>query len=152
MYKCAIIGVSGSRAHGLAEAYAHVRRGKLAAISSRQQGQLDAFGEKFAVEKPDLVHVNTPPTVRLEIMQAAEATKIPSLVIEKPLACQGEDFVAIREYAAGSSVKISINHQLHFHPRRMALQHLVHDGKIGGVRSIEASARMNLAYQGTHAL
>ncbi len=165
MYKCAIIGVSGSRAHGLAEAYAHVRRGKLAAISSRQQDQLDAFGEKFdvdmrytdyremfAVEKPDLVHVNTPPTVRLEIMQAAEAAKIPSLVIEKPLACQGEDFVAIREYAASSSVKISINHQLHFHPRRMALQHLVHDGKIGGVRSIEASARMNLAYQGTHAL
>ena len=141
MYKCAIIGVSGGRAHGLAEAYAHVCRGKLAAISSRQQDKLDTFGEKFgvnvrytdyremfAVEKPDLVHVNTPPTVRLEIMEAAEAAGIPSLVIEKPLACQGEDFMAIREFAARSSVKISINHQLHFHPRRMALQHLVQDG------------------------
>jgi len=165
MYKCAIIGVSGGRAHGLAEAYAHVCRGKLAAISSRQKDKLDAFGEKFgvavrhtdyremfAVEKPDLVHVNTPPTVRLEIMEAAEAAGIPSLVIEKPLACQGEDFMAIREFAARSSVKISINHQLHFHPRRMALQHLVQDGKIGDIRSIEASARMNLAYQGTHSL
>ena len=36
MYKCAIIGVSGGRARGLAEAYAHVHRGKLAAISTRQ--------------------------------------------------------------------------------------------------------------------
>ncbi|MCJ7548272.1 MAG: Gfo/Idh/MocA family oxidoreductase [Anaerolineae bacterium] len=76
------------------------------------------YREMFAVEKPDLVHVNTPPTVRLEIMEGAETAGIPSLVIEKPLACQGEDFVAIRGFAARSSVKISINHQLHFHPRR----------------------------------
>jgi predicted dehydrogenase len=34
----------------------------------------------------------------------------------------------------------------------MALQHLVEDGRIGEVRFIEASARMNLAYQGTHSL
>ena len=34
----------------------------------------------------------------------------------------------------------------------MALQRLVQDGAIGDVRFIEASARMNLAYQGTHSL
>jgi predicted dehydrogenase len=49
-------------------------------------------------------------------------------------------------------VKVAINHQLHFHPRRTALQRLVAEGKIGTVRFIEASARMNLAYQGTHSL
>jgi predicted dehydrogenase len=165
MYKCAIIGVSGGRARGHAEAYRYIDRGTLAAISSRQRDKLDAFGEAFGVaarytdyremfekEKPDLVHVNTPPTVRLEIMKAADEAGIPSLIVEKPLACQGEDFIAIREFAQHSQVKIAINHQLHFHPRRMALQHLVAEGKIGAVRFIEASARMNLAYQGTHSL
>ncbi len=165
MYKCAIIGVSGGRARGHAEAYRYIERGTLAAVSSRQRDKLDAFGEAFGVdarytdyremfaqEKPDLVHVNTPPTVRLEIMEAADKAGIPSLIVEKPLACQGEDFIAIREFAKRSRVKIAINHQLHFHPRRMALQRLVAEGKIGPVRFIEASARMNLAYQGTHSL
>ena len=110
------------------------------------------YREMFAREKPDLVHVNTPPTVRLEIMQAAQDAGIPALIVEKPLACQGEDFIAIREFARTSQVKIAINHQLQFHPRRMALQKLVQDGRIGTVRFIEASARMNLAYQGTHSL
>ncbi len=165
MYKCAIIGVSGGRARGHAEAYQYIKRGTLAAVSSRQRDKLDAFGEAFGVtarytdyremfeqERPDLVHVNTPPTVRLEIMEAADKAGIPSLIVEKPLACQGEDFVAIREFAKRSRVKIAINHQLHFHPRRMTLQRLVAKGKIGAVRFVEASARMNLAYQGTHSL
>ena len=112
MYKCAIIGVSGGRARGLAEAYAHIERGALACISTRQRDKLDAFGERFGVaarytdyremfakEKPDLVHVNTPPTVRLEIFEAAAAAGIPSIIVEKPLACQGEDFLAIRNAA-----------------------------------------------------
>ena len=50
MYKCAIIGVSGGRARGLADAYRHIMRGKLAAISSRQQDKLDAFGDAYGVD------------------------------------------------------------------------------------------------------
>jgi len=165
MFKCAIVGVSGSRADGLAEAYRHVRRGRLAAVSARTPDKLDAFGERFGVaaryadyremfekEKPDLVHVNTPPTVRLEVFQAAEEAGVPAVLVEKPLAVQGEDFRAIRAFAQSCKVKIAINHQLHFHPRRQYLQRFVQDGKIGEVRFIEASARMNMAYQGTHSL
>lgn len=165
MYRCAIVGVSGDRAAGLAEAYRHVRRGQLVAISARTQDKLEAFGERFGVparytdyremferEQPDLVHVNTPPTVRLEIFEAAEAAGVPAVLVEKPLAVQGEDYVAIRDFALTCKTKIAINHQLHFQPRRQFLQRFVADGKIGAVRFIEASARMNLAYQGTHLL
>ena len=73
MYKCAIIGVSGPRARGHAEAYQHIRRGQLTAISTRQHNRLDEFGDQFGIaarytdyremfakEQPDLVHVNTP--------------------------------------------------------------------------------------------
>ena len=165
MFRCAIVGVSGGRARGHAEAYEHITRGRLAAISTRQRDKLDDFGQQFGVvarytdyremfarERPDLVHVNTPPTVRLEVMQAADEAGIPALIVEKPLACQGEDYLAIREFAGRTRVKIAINHQLHYHPRRQCLQRLVQEGKIGEVRFVEASARMNLAYQGTHSL
>jgi len=165
MYKCAIIGVSGGRARGHAEAYQQIRRGKLVAIATRQQDKLDAFGDRFGIaarytdyrelfahEKPDLVHVNTPPNVRLEVMQAAEEAGIPALIVEKPLAIQAEDYLAIAAFARTAKTKIAINHQLHFQPRRQALQRLVQEGRIGAVRLIDASARMNMAYQGTHTL
>ena len=164
-YKCAIIGVSGGRANGHADAYTHIPRGQLACIATRNRTNLDAFGERWNVaarytdyremferEKPDLVHVNTPPDVRLEVMQAADSAGVGALIIEKPLAIQAEDYLAIREFAASATVKVAINHQLHFHPRRSQLQNLVSDGAIGDVRLIDASARMNMAYQGTHAL
>ena len=168
MYKCAIIGVSGGRARGHAEAYQHIQRGQLAAISTRNHDNLEAFGDQFGIdkaarytdyrkmfaqEKPDLVHVNTPPDVRLEVMQAAEEAGIPALIIEKPLAIQGEDYWAMRAFAKWKPrVKIAINHQLHYHPRRQMLQELVTNGALGDIRFIEASAGMNLAYQGTHSL
>ena len=166
MMKCAIIAVSGGRARGLADAYQHIKRGQLVAISTRQRDKLDDFGEHYGVqaryidyremfekEKPDLVHVNTPPHVRLEIFEAAEAAGIPAVIVEKPLAIQGEDYRAIRAFAdRNPQVKIAINHQLHFHPRRFQLQQLAQDGAIGDIRFIEASSGMNLAYQGTHSL
>ena len=165
MFKCAIVGVSGGRARGHAQAYEHVERGQLACISTRNEENLNAFGDEFGVaarytdyremfelERPDLVHVNTPPDVRLEIMMAAEYAGVPALIVEKPLAIQGEDYAAIRGYCGMGRCKVAINHQLHFHPRRAALQKLVLDGGIGPLRFIDASARMNLAYQGTHSL
>ena len=118
MLKCAIIGVSGGRARGLAEAYQHVTRGKLAAISTRTEENLHAFGDAFDVdiryldyremfekEQPDLVHVNTPPSVRLEVFEAAENAGVPAVLVEKPIAIQGEDWRAIKNFAATAKPK-----------------------------------------------
>jgi predicted dehydrogenase len=165
-YKTAIIGVSGGRARGHAEAYAHIDGGRLVAVSSRDAEKVADFGDEFGVparytdyremmarEKPDLVHVNTPPDVRLEVFEAAAEAGVPALLVEKPLAIDGEDFAAMRDWASRApAVKIAVNHQLHFQPRRALLQERVMDGAIGEVRFIDASAGLNLAYQGTHAL
>ncbi len=166
MYKSAIVAVSGGRARHLADAYQHIQRGRLLAVSTRQRDRLDEFGDRYGVaarytdyremfekEKPDVVHVSTPPNVRLEIFEAAEAAGIPAVIVEKPLAIQAEDYLAIRAFAESQPrVKIAINHQLHFHPRRQHLQRLVSEGRIGDIRLIDASSGMNLAYQGTHSL
>ena len=59
MYKCAIIGVSGGRAAGLAAAYAHVQKGRLAAVSTRipawqrESGHLVAQAICHLVRNPD---------------------------------------------------------------------------------------------------
>ncbi len=166
MVKAVIIGVSGGRAHGHAQAYQHIKRGRLVAVSARQQDKLAVFAdqydvpahyteyrEMFAREKPDLVQVSTPPDARLEIFQAALDAGVPALLVEKPLAIQAEDYLAIRAFAASNpAIKIAINHQLQFHPARLRLQRLVADGAIGELRFVEASSGMNLAYQGTHSL
>lgn len=165
MYRCAIIGVSGYRANGHAQAYQHIRRGQLVAICTRRRENLNAFGEKYGVasrytdyrelflrEKPDLVHVNTPPTLRAEVIEAAISAGIPALVIEKPIGIQGEDYRVLRSLAGRGNVKVAVNHQLHFHPNRHALQERVAAGEIGGVCFIDASAVLNLAFQGTHML
>ena len=165
-YRTAIIGVSGGRARGHAAAYAHIDDGRLVAVSTRNRENLDAFGERFGIsarytdyrvmlrqEQPDLVHVNTPPDVRLEVFEAAAEAGVPAVIVEKPLAIDGDDYVAMSAWAdSGPAVKVAINHQLHFQPRRAALQRRVADGDLGEVRFIDASAGMNLAYQGTHVL
>ena len=165
MFKCGIVGVSGNRARGLADAYRLIKRGKLACVSSRQTAPLDDFGNEYGIgcryteyremfhkEKPDLLHVNTPPDVRLEILEAAQQAGIPAVLIEKPIACQGEDYTAILDFSKNTQVKVAVNHQLHFHPRRQYLQKFAAEGNIGEIRFIEASAGMNLAFQGTHSL
>ena len=166
MYKTVIIGVGGGRAHGHADAYQYVKRGRVVAVCDLQPEPLDEFADKYDVkarytdyremfekERPDLTHVSTPPNVRLEILEAAEAAGVPAVVVEKPLAIQGEDYLAIRDFCARKpKLKVAINHQLQFHPRRQHLQNLVADGAIGDIRFIEASSGMNLAYQGTHSL
>lgn len=164
-YRCAIVGVSGGRAHGHAEAFVHMPRGELVAVSTRNRSNLDRFGEKWNVQarftdfdvmfreiQPDLVFVNTPPHVRLEVLQSAAAHGVGGVIVEKPLALQAEDFTALLAFARSSPLKVAINHQLHFHPRRMELQRLVREGGIGAIQRIRASARMNMAYQGTHVL
>ena len=165
-FRTAIIGVSGGRARGHAEAYAHIDDGHLVAVSTRNAEKLEAFGETYGIaarytdyrqmlaeEQPDLVHVNTPPDVRLEIFAAAAEAGVPALLVEKPLAIDTQDYVAMCNWAEqNSGIKIAINHQLHFQPRRMQLQDRVRDGALGELRFIDASAGLNLAYQGTHAL
>ena len=165
MYKCAIIGVGQNRARGLAEAYRHIQRGKLVAASARTADHLAAFADEYGIEKRyadyremfererlDVVHVNTPPSVRLEIMEAAEECGVAALIVEKPLAIEAEDYRTIRAFAERCRVKIAINHQLHFQPRRFEFQQRVAAGEIGDMLSVDASCGMNLAYQGTHAL
>lgn len=165
MYKSAIIGVSGGRANGHADAYTHIKGSALTAVSTRNESNLKAFASKhgvehtytdyrklFAEQKPDIVHVNTPPNVRVEVLEAAIEYGIPAVIFEKPIALSFEDLAQIRKLAASSKCKVAVNHQLHFHPNRAGLQQKVLSGAIGQVTHIDVSSQLNIVHQGTHVL
>ena len=165
MYRCAIVGVSGGRARGHAEAFRLVPRGRLVAVSTRTRENLDEFADAYGVEKRYTdyegdVRRREPGSGTGE--HAADGPSggargsrgggVRSVLIEKPIAVQGEDYRGLLEFSRRSGLKVAVNHQLHFHPRRQALQRFVSDGHIGEVHFVEASSGMNLAYQGTHSL
>jgi len=164
MFKTAFLGCGG-RARGHAQAYEHVKRGKIVAICDLNEERLNSFGEQFSVqkrytdihemldkEKPNLLHIVTQPDLRVPLMTIAAEHEVPSAIVEKPIAIDSKDYQAIKNLGEKSSTKFVVNHQLHFHPKRLELQRDVDDGNIGEVRFLEASARLNLLGQGTHIL
>lgn len=164
MYKCAMLGCGG-RARGHAAAYKHVQGGTLSAICDMNLERLNAFSKDFGIkttyssyekmlekEKPDVLHIVTPPTIRHSVMKIASDAGVPAVVIEKPIAIQGEDYRDLVKLADSTSTKFCVNTQLNFHPANLRMKQLVNDGKIGEIKFIDASARSTPVDQGPHVL
>lgn len=164
-YRSVIIGASGRRSGAHAAAYHHQSRAKLVAVSARNSGPRDEMASKFGVgrcyddyremlgiEKPDIVHISTPPYARLSVLKEVAATGSQAAILEKPVAIDSSDCRELSTFSQSTQLKVAINHQLHFHAPIRRLQELVLQGEIGDVRFIEGSSRMNAAYQGTHIL
>ncbi|MBM3475734.1 MAG: Gfo/Idh/MocA family oxidoreductase [Armatimonadetes bacterium] len=164
MFKCAFLGC-GPRARGHARAYEFVKRGQKVAICDMNEERLNQFGDEFGVatrytdlhqmldtEKPDVLHIVTLPELRVELMTIAADHGVPGVIVEKPIALQGEDWRALRDLDARSKTKYCVNTQLHFHAQNLDLKQTVAEGTIGEVRHIDASARSTPLDQGVHVL
>ena len=164
MYRSCILGCGG-RAKGHAKAYQHVTKSTLEAVCDMDEKRLHPFVADFDVprgysdvhemldtEKPDLLHIVTRPNLRVQLLTLAHEHNVPAVLIEKPLAVDTDDFAAIQELSRVTSTKIAVNHQLRFHPKLLELLADVQEGRIGEVKFIDASSRLNLAGQGTHIL
>ncbi len=164
-YRSVIIGASGGRARHHALAYRYQARARLVAVSARTAeprdklaadygvaARYDDYREMLARERPDLVHVNTPPNARLEVLEQVAAAGVPAAIVEKPVAIDGPDCAALAAFARSSPLQVAVNHQLHYHAPRRRLQRLVADGALGELRLIDAGSGLNAAYQGTHSL
>ena len=103
-------------------------------------------------EKPDLLHIVTLPTLRVPLMTLAAEHEVPVVIVEKPIAIQGEDWKALRDLNARGKTKFGVNTQLHFHPDNLMLKKDVYDGKIGDIKFVDISARSTILDQGVHVL
>jgi len=164
MYKSAFLGCGG-RSRGHANAYKHVKNGKLVAICDMNEERLNTAGEAYGIEKrytdvhemldkekPDVLHIVTAPTLRVQLMTIAAEHEVPVAIVEKPIALEGEDWKKIKELGETSKTRFAINTQLHFHPRNLELKRDVAEGRIGEVRFIDVSARSTILDQGVHVL
>ena len=163
MYRSCFLGCGG-RARGHAQAYKHVTRSEMVAICDMNEERLNSFGDDFGVEtrytdmvemiekeKPDLLHIVTPPTIRYSLMKIAADLGVPAVIVEKPIALQSEDYIEIRTLL-DAETKFIVNTQLHFPPHNLTLGAAVRGGEIGEIRFVDASARSTPIDQGPHVL
>ena len=164
MHRSAFLGCGG-RARGHARAYANITRGQMAAICDLNEERLKSFGDEFGIEsrytdihemldkeKPDVLHIVTQPDLRVPLMTIAADHEVPAAIVEKPIGITSADYEAISELGRKGKTKFVVNHQLRFHPKFLELLSDVLEGRIGDVRFIEASARLDLSGQGTHVM
>ena len=164
MYKSCFVGC-GPRAVGHAEAYRHVTKARLEAVCDADADRRDNLAGRFDVprryadlremldkEKPDLLHVVTQPSQRVEFLELAGETHLPAMIVEKPLVLDAGDYNAVAELAETLTTRVVVNHQLRYHPKVLELLELVRGGGIGEVRFLDGSARYPLGGQGTHVL
>lgn len=164
MHRSAFLGCGG-RARGHARAYDKITRGEKVAVCDLNEERLKSFGDEFGIEtrytdihkmldteKPDVLHIVTQPDLRLPLMTIAAEHEVPAAIVEKPIALDSGDFKAIQELGQKSKTKFIVNHQLRFHPKFLELHSDVMEGRIGDVKFIEASARLNMLGQGTHVI
>ena len=163
-FKSAFLGC-GPRSKAHAKAYAHVARGRAVACCDLDRDRLDAYGEELEIparyrdldemlakERPDVVHVVTPPTLRVGLMTRLAEAGVPGVIVEKPICIGAEDYRALRRLEATSRTRFAVNHQLRHHPRVLDLLDSVRSGHIGEVRFLDASAVLPMSGQGVHVL
>lgn len=164
MYTSAFLGC-GRRARAIARAYRFVRGGKPAAACDRHLDRVRDFGRDLGIggvytdlqemlekEKPDLLHIVTQPTERVDPMRAAAEHGVPVVLVEKPICVQGEDWKQLARLPGSSATRFLVNTQLHFHARNLELKRDVAEGRIGEVRFVDVSAGSTILDQGVHVL
>jgi len=163
-YRVALLGC-GDRSRPHADVYSHISRAELVATCSRDDKKLTSFSNKYGIvhryhdlyemlqdQKPDLLHIVTRPSVRYDVMKIASDLGVPAVIVEKPIALEGEDYRQVAALADQTSTKFAVNTQLHYHEANMTLRRRVATGEIGAIRSIDITARSTLVNQGAHLL
>ena len=142
---------TGAIASAFARGVKTSRLGRLAAVGSRSQDSADRFGDEFDIERRhasyealladdgvDAVYVATPHPLHTQwAIKAAEAGK--HVLVEKPLAINHPQAMAIVEAARAHNVFLMEGFMYRCHPQTARLVELIRDGAIGEVRMIQAS-------------
>ncbi|MHB1315748.1 MAG: Gfo/Idh/MocA family protein [Christensenellales bacterium] len=162
MYKVGFIGVGGRAAgHLLADELIGLEP---VACCSAHTEKARAFAEKNGLrdygsaeemlknEKLDMVHIITPPVVRMVYMQMVSDTGIPMCTVEKPIALGVDDWKAMMALESISKTKFAVSHQVRWQPNLKKCQEAVRSGRIGLPALLDMSCVRNITNQGTHAL
>lgn len=162
-YKAAIIGC-GHRSRAHLDAYRHIDRAEAVACCDLSPTHRDQVADEYGLrayddaermvreEAPDIVHIVTPPTARVELMTLVSDHGVPLCTVEKPIAVGVDDWRALGELERTSATRFAVCHQFRWQPHLVKCQNAVATGAIGPVKFLDCSAGTYIANQGTHAL
>src|SRR5215212_3138499 len=108
------------------------------------------LGEMIRREKPDLVDIVTPPTIRVGIVESAILAGAKHVLIEKPIALRPAESHRLVEL--GRQAFIAVNTQYQWMPHWQRFWGMISDGHLGEVRTIRCSTRTNILEQGPHVI
>ena len=162
-YRVAVIGCGGRSSMHI-DAYQFIERGEVVACCDVVKEKADERAAEFGIkayydasdmiekEKPDLIHITTPPTARVNLLSLAAECGVPACTVEKPLATGVEDWHQLQEIEKAGKTKIAVCHQFRWHSDFIKCQEALKSGKLGKVLFLDISAGMNVSGQGTHVL
>jgi predicted dehydrogenase len=101
------------------------------------------FQQLLTKEKPDVVHICTPPSSHLPLAKQAIAAGC-HIYVEKPLTMNYPDAVEMVETAEKAGRKITIGHTYEYDPPAEDLRRLLAEGVLGEVVHIESWLGYNL--------
>jgi predicted dehydrogenase len=94
-------------------------------------------------QKPDVVHIATPPQSHLEVARQALAAGC-HLFVEKPLAEDAQQAAELIRLAQANSCKLTVGWTYHFHPAIRAIRARIARGVIGNLVHVEAFTAYDL--------
>ena len=104
----------------------------------------DDFAKLLSAEKPDVVHIATPPQAHLALTRMAVEAGC-HVYVEKPLTLNHADSTALIRCVEEAGKKLTIGYSYLFDPPAIALRDIMADGRIGEVVHAECFFGYNLS-------
>jgi predicted dehydrogenase len=162
-YRSVILGCA-SRSEEHLRAYRLVPEAEVVACCDRNAEQLEKFATRHGLrgyadlaemvekEKPDLIHVVTRPSTRVEQLNLISELGVPACIVEKPIATAVQDWRALNQLAESTSMKIAVGAQWRYSPLLLHLREALDSGRLGAPLFTEATAGSTICDQGVHVL
>ncbi|MFA6715581.1 MAG: Gfo/Idh/MocA family oxidoreductase [Victivallales bacterium] len=164
-YKAVILGC-GPRAGFHLDAYKeNLPEIKLAAACDTNEARRLEYGKKYSIprlysdfetmlktEKPDILHVVTPPVFREQALELAGKYGVKGVLMEKPLALTVTQAERVRAVAEKYHLKVAINMQRRYFDHCRALREIIRSNRLGTIEFVRCVTRGNILSMGPHAI
>lgn len=163
-YRSAVLGC-GPRAAYHIMAYDGIDNMTLAAACDMNTERLSDYGERFqipglyedlgemlAAEKPHVLHVVTPPSIREEPIALAAEHGVRAVVVEKPLALTVPQARTIRDVASRTGIKVLVNTQRRYYHAFQQMNAIVREEAFGDIRFMRMVTKGNILSWGPHVM
>lgn len=162
IYKSAILGC-GPRAAIHIQAYEGLSEIRLKAACDRDRTRLDDYGKRFSIsdlyedleemlktERPDILHVVTPPNIREGPIELAARFEVKGVIVEKPIALVPSQAAKIKNIAQRFGIKIVVNMQRRYFKTCQDLKRVLTEKKIGDLVFVRCVTKGNILSMGPH--